>query len=323
MLPDRPLSRSAKLEQRGSARARILALVATAAMTAAIVAAPALVSAAETCGGGRPFELLGGEDDESGIGGTGVVERPRDSDASRPQAGDESSGIGGTGHRPAPPTDSGSGIGGTGLLGRITRVDGLCVNGFEIEIPAEVSVEAATGGGVAGATASSLEVGQVVWVRVVQQDGQWVARRVVLLPAAGPARDAQAERLIRNGRGLRYLSLEGVVGGSRESPRIGHLRLDLGEERPRAVREGLEPGMRIRVGGRVSPEGVFRVAPQRRLDRPAPDMRPEIRPAPRGDRSRRGRPHPQRPERPDPEVRPRPDFERPRPAVRPRALDRP
>ncbi len=267
--------------------------------------APA-ASAGETCAGGQAFQLLDRGDDESGIGGTGVREGQRDSHEFGPttRAGDD---------------DESSGVGGTGLFGHITRSDRLCVNGFEISVPAELAIEGSDG----LSTEDALAVGNLVWIRAVVQDGELVATQISLLPKGSALTDALIEQVLRRSTGLGYLSIEAIVAGSRGRPRLGGFEVDLGSEAERAAREGLRPGSRVRLGGQLSSDGIFRVSPPPWLDRPGhggseldrppsrdsnrpDDTRPKPRPlAPDRDRLR---PSIERPELPQPMDRIRPPI---------------
>ena len=277
-------------------------------------------STAETCAGNHAFELLDRGDDESGIGGTGVSEGRRDSRGFGPitRLGDD---------------DDASGVGGTGIFGHITRSDGLCVNGFEISVPAELVIEGSDG----LPTENALAVGNLVWIRAVAQDGQLVARQITLFPEGSALTEALIERVLRRGAGLGYLSIEGIVAGSRARPRLGGFEVDLGAETERAAREGLRPGSRVRLGGHLTSDGFFRVARPPWLDRPGRDGsergRPPLRdvnkpddaqlkPSPRAPSRDRMPPSIERPEHPQPLDRPE-LLDRPQPPDRPEPLNRP
>ena len=170
--------------------------------------APAHARAAEACTGApSAFLVLDPGDDDSGIGGTGRSPTP----APRVRSGDDDdSGTGGTGQAPGRPDDGDSGIGGTGIFGTVSRGDRLCVNGFPIEVPQTLTLEASTG----ASSENRLAAGQVVFVHATRSEDTLVAQRIVLLDDhAGQVEVfAPAERqLIVSGRRVRLA--EGLEWG--------------------------------------------------------------------------------------------------------------
>ncbi len=178
--------------------AALLALLCLAIVSALF--APARARAAEACTGTPSgFLLLDPGDDDSGIGGTGRGPAP----VPRTQPGDdEDSGTGGTGQAPRPAGDDDSGIGGTGIFGTVSRGDRLCVNGFAIEVPETLAIEASSG----TASPNGLAAGQVVFVEAVRTEDGLVARRIVLLDGyAGQIEvfDRARRELVVSGRRVR------------------------------------------------------------------------------------------------------------------------
>lgn len=301
--------------------------------------------ASDACAAGvDPFEILDRGDDESGIGGTGIRASRDVGEPTRSRAGgDDESGIGGTGHAPRSvgigDGEGDSGIGGTGIYGTVTRRDRLCVNGFEVRVPSELALE----GGNAGQNAkSSLEVGQIVWIRAAREDGELVAQRIELQDPADADRLAQIlHSLSERGIELEYVSIEGQLSGSADRPRIGGYELDFAHAGgpDRVMTTGLRPGMHVRVGGRMTREGRIEIGLPTRPERPAPGPGPrpptEIVPESPGERPGSGAssssgvspapPVPQAPRPPSPRPtdvdRPiRPKIDRP---TRPPSIDRP
>ena len=73
-----------------------------------------------------------------------------------------------------------SGIGGSGLFGTITGFASVCVNGVEVRIGAETSIERFG----RAAAPSELAVGHVVWIEAARRGGQLHAEQVSVLTAA-------------------------------------------------------------------------------------------------------------------------------------------
>jgi len=120
---------------------------------------PQSASAVESCSTARRDQPLADSGDESGIGGTGIQD-------ARPD------------RAIAPGDDSDSGIGGTGILGTVTIVDPLCVNGLLIEVPDEVKAQNAANGTSDG----QLALGMVVWIRATGSEGSLVANQIRIVP---------------------------------------------------------------------------------------------------------------------------------------------
>jgi hypothetical protein len=258
-------------------------------------------AAAETCDhAGSAFARLG-DDDESGIGGTGVI----------------------------------------GVFGTITRTDRLCVNGLEIQIPDQLSILESSGaiseqslkvgmvvrvradsseGGLVAThiqlhpdLAGQIEIiysgggevvisGQRVQIadgarranpQVSVEAGRWVVVHGLRDPSGrliasrieeGKPDQTRNERMsISNWLGersdLRFVSIEGYLGGSRERPRLAGFDLTL--DRPQADLR-IEPGARIRVEARVTPDGLVLIGRPQRPSGPA-WIEPQQRPAPSTD----------------------------------------
>ena len=134
----------------------------------------------------------------------------------------------------------------------------------------------------------------------------------------------------------RWASIEGFVRDLGERPHVAGLALEFPRPRAAAMRERLQVGARVRVGGRLGAGAVLRVEPPPRWLRPTrpdrfvperpasePTRPPSTRPAPDARGGNPGRPGPKagggNPGRPGPKAAPhrRPDVVRPqRPSVR-------
>ena len=198
--------------------ARLFAL--SCLMLAGALTLPALAVAAEACTGAPSALLvLDPGDEDSGAGGTGRAPAP----SPRAHAGDdEDSGTGGTGQAPRPTDDGDSGVGGTGIFGTVVRGDRLCVNGFSIEVPESLTLEASTG----SSSGERLAVGQVVFVHATRSEDGLVARRIVLRDdQAGQIEvfDAARRELVVSGRRVRLAEDvafgEGLALGTLEAGR--------------------------------------------------------------------------------------------------------
>jgi hypothetical protein len=120
---------------------------------------PRTAFSTEACTTIAPDRELADSGDESGIGGTGVHDARPDRTNS-------------------PGDDSDSGIGGTGIVGTVTNVDRLCVNGLEIQVPSQALSQTSTGGSNDG----ELAVGMVVWIRATQSGDGLVAEQIQIAP---------------------------------------------------------------------------------------------------------------------------------------------
>lgn len=212
--------------------ARVFALLCL--LSIGSLVAPAYARAAEACTGAPSgFLLLDPDDDDSGIGGTGHSPAP----TPRTRSGDDDdSGTGGTGQAPRPPDDGDSGIGGTGIFGTVSRSDRLCVNGFRIEVPETLTLEASTG----ASSENRLAAGQVVFVHATRSEDGLVAQRIILLDdQAGQIEvfDPAQRQLIVSGRRVRLA--EGLAWGD-------GLGLDT-----------LEAGQWISIHGLIDPDHVL------------------------------------------------------------------
>lgn len=288
---------------------------------------PNQAHAAEACGQApSAFERVDPGDDESGIGGTGILPHPGAPPTPRAPfvaRGDDESGIGGTGRAPAPSGGGESGIGGTGIFGTVLRVDPLCVNGFEIQAPATVKIESALGGDAQ----SGLNVGQIVFVRALRTDSSLIAQRVQI------QRDLAGAPWSK-GPPLDLLSIEGFVSDGPHGPQLGGFRLDFGSSSIQPEARDLRPGTRVRATGRPESGGTLRIATLPRPPRNGDvDRIPRLPSHPHREDDTRDtqpvRPEPilKRPERADPQPRPerpevRPDGVRPERPL-PRVIERP
>lgn len=281
--------------------------------------APTQAHATEVCSQTpSAFERVDPGDDESGIGGTGLV--PSSSGPLMARGGDDDeSGIGGTGRAPHGGSDDESGIGGTGLFGTVLRVDRLCVNGFEVQVPDTLQIESA----LSGEGPQTLRVGQIVFIRALRTDSSLIAQRIQIHRSL---EDAPWE----NGPPLDLLSIEGFVSAGSSGPRIGRLQLDFGFPELRPDAHDLLPGTRVRVIGHPEGGNILRIAPLRPTrpeSKPEPGLpmhAPEPAPAPTRPERPASQQPPVRPERPEA----RPDWVRPeRPALderpQPRVIERP
>ena len=166
---------------------------------------PATAFSAEACSpAGLERALVGsGDEDESGIGGTGLHD-------ARPD------------RLNSPGDDSESGIGGTGIFGTVTNLDRLCVNGLEIRVPDDVLAQSSNG----GANDGQLAVGMVVWIRATQSDEGLVADQIQIHPSFA----GQIEMISSNGQefvisGHKVVLPDAVQRGpmvSSESTTTGH-----------------------------------------------------------------------------------------------------
>ncbi|MBJ21962.1 MAG: hypothetical protein GY910_19540 [bacterium] len=185
----------------------------------------------------------------------------------------------------------------------------------------------------------ALRAGQwIVVYGLPHVDGSVLASRVepgrAVQIRAGDASDfGRVSAWIRELGEHAVVSLEGFVSGTPERPRVGEIEIDLRHAPPNALREGLRPGARVHVEGRLGEDGMFRVAPPPRPPRPSATPRTgresgglnaEEKPAPPKPPVKSGameRPQGRRPEIRRP-PKSRPQIERPtrdlRPMSRPR-----
>jgi hypothetical protein len=113
-------------------------------------------------------------------------------------------GIGGTG-RPAGEAVADRGIGGTGVFGTITGFGSICVNGLEVRVAPDATVQVDG----APATAADLRVGQVVAVRAAGATTDiWTDRIAVFHLVSGPIWAAEADVLNVAGQ---VVALDGVT----------------------------------------------------------------------------------------------------------------
>ncbi len=283
------------------------------------LAFPNRAHATEACGQAlNAFERVDPGDGESGVGGTGHapeqhLQPPPRTPFSSMARGDDESGIGGTGRAPSGGDESG--IGGTGILGTVLHVDRLCVNGFEIQVPATLQIESAMGGD----GPLNLTVGQIVFIRALRTDSTLIAQRIQIQRDLGGAP-------WENGPPLELLSIEGFVSAGPGGPRLGRFQLDFGSSKNRPDARDLRPGTRVRAIGRPERDGILRIAPPLRPARPQDLDRATNPPSGSGDArdAKVERPEPKpdrridaRPEQPKPPARPDPPSRPERPEVRP------
>jgi hypothetical protein len=191
----------------------------------------------------------------------------------------------------------------------------------------------------------SLKAGQ--WISVhglIDPDRVLVASRIES-GRAGAVRQIddsegqRAHRWLAQAGPFEYVSIEGFLTGTRERPRLAGFALELGAAVSDTLRERVQPGSRVRTGGRIDAAGTLRVRPPPRPDSARdtapgrPEIRPGSEPAPPNAGEAPIRPDsPELPEapssrsRPRDELPPRPDKLRPeirRPVKRPAAINRP
>lgn len=220
----------------------------------------------------------------------------------------------------------------------------LIVSGRRVRLPDDVR----RGPGLAD---DEPHAGQwIVFFGLLDDSGQLIATRI----ERGRERETRLAlggfaNWLRENTGIRTVSIEGFITGSRERPQLAGLLLEFGPEVSRARQAPLEPGMRIRVEGRTTPGQVLQIegpvlfrrpgrvefAPRATPPRPpleAPQAKPEAVPPrpqiapPRAKDGDRRRPStidrlPYRPPDRPPERLSRPPPRPERPEVRP-SIDR-
>ena len=206
-------------------------------------------------GEGSGLGGTGHSDERSGIGGTGYAS--------------EGSGLGGTGYEGDPGSfgdpgvvDEESGMGGIGVFGTITRFGSVCVNGLHVFFDDSVAVRL-NDLDVRGSEA--LELGQMVWLVAMQQDGRLVTDEIDVLGDAENGIDFEdladwvIERIKQDPR-IERISIEGTLErGPHGQLWIQGLPLDL-SGLPLDAREFSEGSpAHVRLMGPLGPDGQLRV----------------------------------------------------------------
>ncbi|OMH32076.1 DUF5666 domain-containing protein [Motiliproteus sp. MSK22-1] len=142
---------------------------------------PVSVQQSANLGSEAKISNTGIQDDDVGIGGTGLIARGED----------EERGLGGTGI--ITDFNDDRGLGGTGVVGTVTGFGSIWVNGLEVELTADLKINTPSG----IRAVDQIEIGHVVEVLAYWVSGKLTARRLSLRPeVVGPVQAISIE----NGR---------------------------------------------------------------------------------------------------------------------------